>query len=154
MDLLAAAGMAVGTATLGLMGAFALVFVPAWLAFRLAPGWRWTLLIAAGPAIGCAHQDPTQVQETSQASSHTPLAAPALAWGGASLLVLREYRRIGGQAAALNDLWFLLSLLWLQFAFAAMYADWRRTRGRNFRSLLIRAVLPPLLLHVIVFNLP
>ena len=47
MDLLAAAGMAVGTATLGLMGAFALVFVPAWLAFRLAPGWRWTLLIAA-----------------------------------------------------------------------------------------------------------
>jgi zinc transport system permease protein len=47
MDLLAATGMAVGTATLGLMGAFALVFVPAWLAFRLAPSWRWTLFIAA-----------------------------------------------------------------------------------------------------------
>ena len=47
MDLLAAAAMAVGTATLGLMGAFALVFVPAWLAFRLAPGWRWTLSISA-----------------------------------------------------------------------------------------------------------
>jgi zinc transport system permease protein len=52
MDLLAAGGMAVGTATLGLMGAFALVFVPAWLAFRLAPGWRWTLLIAALIGIG------------------------------------------------------------------------------------------------------
>lgn len=50
LDLLAAAGMAVGTATLGLMGAFALVLVPAWLAFRLAPGWRWTLVQAA--AIG------------------------------------------------------------------------------------------------------
>jgi zinc transport system permease protein len=46
-DLLAAAGMAVGTATLGLMGSFALVFVPAWLAFRFARGWRWTLIISA-----------------------------------------------------------------------------------------------------------
>lgn len=47
LDLLAAAGMAVGTATLGLMGAFAVVFVPAWLAFRLAPSWRWTLILSA-----------------------------------------------------------------------------------------------------------
>lgn len=45
-DLLAAAGIAVATATLGLMGAFALVFVPAWCAFRIAPGWRSALLIA------------------------------------------------------------------------------------------------------------
>ena len=52
MDLLAAVGMAVGTATLGLMGAFALVFVPAWLAFRLAPGWRWTLLVSALVGVG------------------------------------------------------------------------------------------------------
>jgi zinc transport system permease protein len=52
MDLLAAAAMAVGTATLGLMGSFALVFVPAWLAFRLAPGWRWTLVISALGGIG------------------------------------------------------------------------------------------------------
>ncbi len=52
MDLLAAASMAVGTATLGLMGAFALVFVPAWLAFRLAPGWRWTLIMSATIGIG------------------------------------------------------------------------------------------------------
>ena len=78
----------------------------------------------------------------------------ALAWGGASLLVLLEYRKIGGQAAALNDLWFLLSLIWLQFCFAAMYADWRHNRGRRFKSLLVRAALPPLLLHVIVFNIP
>jgi zinc transport system permease protein len=39
-DLLVAAAMAIATATLGLMGAFALVFVPAWLAFRVAKNWR------------------------------------------------------------------------------------------------------------------
>ena len=47
LDLLTAASLAVATATLGLMGAFALVFVPAWIAFRLAPSWRWTLILAA-----------------------------------------------------------------------------------------------------------
>lgn len=52
MDLLAAAGMAIGTATLGLMGAFALVFVPSWAAFRLARGWRWTLIMAAAAGTG------------------------------------------------------------------------------------------------------
>lgn len=46
-DLLAAVGMAVGTATVGLMGAFALVFIPAWLAFRVAPGWHWTMALCA-----------------------------------------------------------------------------------------------------------
>jgi len=51
-DLLAALGMAVGTATLGLMGAFALVLIPAWIAFRVAPGWRWTLAIVALLGIG------------------------------------------------------------------------------------------------------
>lgn len=46
-DLLVALGMALGMATLGLMGAFALVLVPAWIAFRTAPGWGWTLAISA-----------------------------------------------------------------------------------------------------------
>jgi zinc transport system permease protein len=46
-DLLAAITMAVGTATVGLMGAFALVLVPAWIAFRIAPGWRYTLALCA-----------------------------------------------------------------------------------------------------------
>lgn len=45
-DLLSALAMAIGTATVGLMGAFALVLVPAWIAFRIAPGWRWTLVIS------------------------------------------------------------------------------------------------------------
>ncbi|NEV62491.1 metal ABC transporter permease [Thiorhodococcus minor] len=44
MDLLAAATLAIGTLTVGLMGAFALVLVPAWVIFRVAPSWRWTLI--------------------------------------------------------------------------------------------------------------
>jgi zinc transport system permease protein len=51
-DLLTALAMATGAATLGLMGTFALVFVPAWVAFRYAPGWTWTLIMSA--AVGVA----------------------------------------------------------------------------------------------------
>lgn len=51
-DLLAAASMAVGTANIGLMAAFTLVFIPAWIAFRVAPSWRWTLLLCALIGIG------------------------------------------------------------------------------------------------------
>ena len=43
-DLFAALSMALGTATMGLMAAFALAFVPPWLAFQVALGWRSTLL--------------------------------------------------------------------------------------------------------------
>lgn len=49
-DLLAALGIALGTATMGLMAAFACAFVPAWLAFRLADSWRQTLVLA--PVLG------------------------------------------------------------------------------------------------------
>jgi zinc transport system permease protein len=47
-DVLAALGMAVGTGTLGLMAAFALVFVPPWVAFQHASHWRACLAISAG----------------------------------------------------------------------------------------------------------
>ena len=47
-DVLVALGMAVGTGTLGLMAAFALVFVPPWVAFRRASHWRACLIISAG----------------------------------------------------------------------------------------------------------
>ncbi len=46
-DLLAALALGIGTATLGLMGAFALVLVPAWAAFRIALSWTWTLVFCA-----------------------------------------------------------------------------------------------------------
>lgn len=46
-DLAVALGMALGTATVGLMAAFALVYLPAWAAFRIAPGWRAALVLTA-----------------------------------------------------------------------------------------------------------
>lgn len=51
-DLLVAVVVAVATATLGLMATFALVFVPAWIAFRQARSWRWAWFLSA--AIGIA----------------------------------------------------------------------------------------------------
>lgn len=50
-DLLVALGMALGTSTLGLMAAFALVFVPPWVAFQRAPHWRACLTMSAGLGI-------------------------------------------------------------------------------------------------------
>jgi zinc transport system permease protein len=45
-DLLAALSMAVATAIVGLMAAFALVFIPPWLAFRSARNWKQALVIS------------------------------------------------------------------------------------------------------------
>jgi len=76
----------------------------------------------------------------------------ALLWGGVSLIIVSEYRGIGGQPAQVRELWLLMSLLWAQFGFAALFADWRRNRGRRFRVLLMRTLLPPLVLHFVVFG--
>lgn len=51
-DLLVALAVAVATATLGLMATFALIFVPAWMAFRLAPDWRRGQALALGAGLG------------------------------------------------------------------------------------------------------
>lgn len=51
-DLLVAAAMAVGTASIGIMGTFALVLAPAWIAFHLGANWRATLAIAVSVALG------------------------------------------------------------------------------------------------------
>lgn len=45
-DLLAALGLALATQAIGVMAAFALVFIPPWLAFAWASGWRRSLLLA------------------------------------------------------------------------------------------------------------
>lgn len=46
-DLLAALTLALATLTLGVMGSFALVFVPPWIVFRRARSWRSGLILAA-----------------------------------------------------------------------------------------------------------
>ncbi|HSG64247.1 MAG TPA: metal ABC transporter permease [Gammaproteobacteria bacterium] len=50
-DALAALGMAIGAGTLGLMGAFALAFVPPLAAFRIARSWRHCQWISAGVGV-------------------------------------------------------------------------------------------------------
>lgn len=52
-DVLVALGIAVGAGTLGLMGAFALAFVPAWVAFRVAANWRGALLVSVVLGVAC-----------------------------------------------------------------------------------------------------
>jgi zinc/manganese transport system permease protein len=47
-DLLVAAGLALATASIGVMGAFGLVFVPSMIAYRVGPNWRGSLWIATG----------------------------------------------------------------------------------------------------------
>lgn len=47
-DLTAALVLMLATTTLGVMGAFALVFIPPWLAFARARSWRGGLLVAVG----------------------------------------------------------------------------------------------------------
>lgn len=80
-----------------------------------------------------------------------PWLLGALAWGALSGLVLLEYRRIGGGEQALRELWLLLSLLWGQFGFAALVSDWRTTRGRGLKDILLWTLVPPLLLGVLLW---
>jgi zinc transport system permease protein len=55
-DVLVAIGLALAATVVGVMAAFALVFIPAWVAFRFAAGWQsaltWSLLIATGAYAG------------------------------------------------------------------------------------------------------
>ena len=50
-DMLVALAIAAGTASLGLMAAFALAFVPPWVAFHLARDWRSCFWISVGFAL-------------------------------------------------------------------------------------------------------
>lgn len=50
-ELLMAGGIALGTATIGVMAAFSLVFIPPWVAFRIAPGWRQATWLSVGIAV-------------------------------------------------------------------------------------------------------
>jgi zinc/manganese transport system permease protein len=47
-DLLVAAGLALATASIGVFGAFGLVFVPSMIAYWIGPNWRGALWVAVG----------------------------------------------------------------------------------------------------------
>ena len=50
-DLLVALAVALATESIGVMATFALVFLPPWVAFRVASGWRRALVLSAGISI-------------------------------------------------------------------------------------------------------
>jgi zinc transport system permease protein len=79
-DALLAFGVATGSATLGLMGAFALVLIPAWVAFRLAPNWGWALGGAALIGLG-ASAISSLPQGYAQNAATTPAYRQAIAAG-------------------------------------------------------------------------
>ena len=51
-DLLVVLAVALGATAVGVMAVFALVFIPPWVAFHLARGWREALLLAPALALG------------------------------------------------------------------------------------------------------
>ena len=81
-----------------------------------------------------------------------PWIIGAVIWGGLSLTILVAYIE-EGDFRYLNELWFLLSLLWMQFGFAATFHAIRRKRRRNLTNLLLVMFLPPLILRFIIFIL-
>ena len=52
-DLLVAVTLAFAATAIGVFAAFALVFVPPWIAFRFAPGWKKTLVGSVAVAVAC-----------------------------------------------------------------------------------------------------
>ncbi len=80
---------------------------------------------------------------------YRPWILAAIVWGGVSALVLNEYLRIGDRNY-LKELWFLLSLLWAEFPFAALFQDLRMRGGRNVAKLVPVLLLPPLVLGLML----
>ena len=78
-----------------------------------------------------------------------PWLIGALVWGAASLVVLAEYRALG-DLRYLTEIGFLLSLLWGEFGFAAMFHAVLKQRGRRLQTLFLITVIPPLLLHLLI----
>ena len=81
-----------------------------------------------------------------------PWVVGALAWGGLSLILLDEYRN-HGDSRYLTEIWFLLSLLWVEFPFAGIFSCLRQGRYQRLLPLLGIALLPPALLHFTFFFL-
>jgi zinc/manganese transport system permease protein len=52
-DLMVAAALAVAATAVGVIATFGLVFAPAWLAFKVAEGWKRTLLWCVGVGVAC-----------------------------------------------------------------------------------------------------
>lgn len=75
-----------------------------------------------------------------------------LAWLGVSLVVMTEY--LGKQDPRyLTEIWFLLSLLWMEFGLAGLFYVSRKRKWRNIALMILVTLLPPLALKFINFLL-
>ena len=75
-----------------------------------------------------------------------PWIIGALLWLMLSLVVSLEHLR-GDRPDYLFELGGLMSVFWLQFAFAGLFHTLRKERGRRAIAFLLIAVIPPLLLY-------
>jgi len=80
-----------------------------------------------------------------------PWLIAASIWLACSLLILDAYLEQVGNGY-LKDLCFLMSMLWMQFGFAALFHTLLKQRGRHLLALILVTILPPLLLYLTVFS--
>ena len=81
-----------------------------------------------------------------------PWVLGAAGWSLLSLVILLAYRRLP-DSSHLQEIWLLLSLLWLEFPFAGLYNCVRKRRYYQVPGLVLIALAAPVLLHFLVFYL-
>lgn len=78
-----------------------------------------------------------------------PWLIAATIWGILSLIILIEYLE-AGESRYLNPLWFLLSILWAEFGFAALFNCLMKRNLNQIWPLILITALPPFMLFVII----
>ena len=78
-----------------------------------------------------------------------PWFIAASIWGFVSLIILVEYLK-GGDTRYLNQLWFLMSLLWAEFGVAALFISLMKGNRHQVFPLILVTVLPPFILFIII----
>lgn len=81
-------------------------------------------------------------------SAYRPWFVGAVVWLVLSLVVSVEHIR-SGQPSFLYELGGLMSIVWLQFAFAGLFNTLRREQGRRVVAFLLIGIIPPSLLYCI-----
>ena len=81
-----------------------------------------------------------------------PWMVGALVWGILSLTILLAYKR-QPDPRYLHEIWFLVTLLWLEFGFAGIFHCLRHGPRARLGKMLLVSLLPPLILHFLVFVL-
>ena len=78
-----------------------------------------------------------------------PWILGALIWCTLSYVVLDEYKRTG-DPLYLEEIFYLLSLLWVQFGFAAIFNTVRSRRYARLNAYIAVTVLPPLAVYFLM----